>query len=156
MKYHFKLHKERNGYWAECLELEGCFAQGDSREDLNENMRKSLNLYIEEPEDSKDLFSLPDPSIRLSKNIVEVALDPQIAFTFMVRRLRLKHGLSQKEAAKKLGFDNVYSYQRLEARRCNPSLATLSKLNELFPEFSIDSLLPFDSRRRSSQKRING
>ncbi len=28
MKYHFKIHKEGKGFWAECLELEGCITQG--------------------------------------------------------------------------------------------------------------------------------
>ena len=140
MEYHFKVHRESGGFWAECMELEGCITQADSVEELKENMQEALNLYMEEPEESKDIFPLPDNSIRRSKTVVKVALDPQIAFAYMVRFYRLKHGLSQKKAAKELGFENVYSYQRLETRRCNPNLKTIYKIKQLFPELSIDQL----------------
>jgi antitoxin HicB len=138
MKYHFKVHKEAKYYWAQCLELEGCITQAKDLEELSDNMREALNLYVQESEDSKDLAALPDESIRKSKNIVEVALDPEIAFSFMVRYYRIKHGMTQKEAAKEMGFDTIYSYQRLEAKRCNPSLKIISKIKKIFPDFSID------------------
>ena len=32
-------------------------------EELQKNMQEALNLYVEEPEDSKELASLPDESI---------------------------------------------------------------------------------------------
>ena len=72
------------------------------------------------------------------RNIVEVYLDPLIAFAFMVRYYRIKHGLTQQQAAKKMGFDTIYSYQRLEGKRCNPSLKIMTKIKKAFPEFSID------------------
>lgn len=138
MKYHFKVHKEGEGFWAECLELGGCVTQGDSMAELHKNMQEALNLYIEEPEDSKDLPPFPNPSIKKSKTVLEVTLDPEVAFAFLVRYYRIKGGMTQHQAAKKMGFDKVYSYQRLESRRCNPSLKTISKVKEVFPEFSLD------------------
>lgn len=30
MFYHFKIHKEENKFWAQCLELPGCITQADS------------------------------------------------------------------------------------------------------------------------------
>ena len=53
MKYHFKIHKEKNLYWAECIELKGCVTQGKTLVELKKNMAEALNLYIEEPENSK-------------------------------------------------------------------------------------------------------
>lgn len=138
MKYHFKIHKEKRGYWAECLELEGCVTQGDNLKKLHENMKEALNIYIEEPENSKDLVPLPNKKIKKSKNIVEVQLDPKIALSFLVRQHRVKHRMTQKQVAKAMGFDNVYSYQRLESRRCNPTLDVMSRLKKVFPEISID------------------
>jgi|694.fasta_scaffold06861_2 antitoxin HicB len=138
MKYHFKVHKEGKGYWAECIELVGCITEADSMEELQKNMQEALNLYVEEPEDSKELASLPDESIQAARNIVEVALDPQIAFAFMVRYYRFKHGLTQQQAAKKMGFETIYSYQRLEGKRCNPSLKIITKIKRAFPDFSVD------------------
>lgn len=141
MKYHFKIRKEKDGYSARCLELEGCFTEGDTMDELRKNMEEALNLYIEEPEDSKELAALPNGRIRCSKSVVEVSLDPQIAFSFMVRYHRIKHCLTQQQAAKKMGFPDLYSYQRLEAKKCNPTLKILSKIKKLFPEFSIDYAL---------------
>ena len=50
MKYNFKIHKESEksgGYWAECLELPGCFAQAESLADLKVQMKEALDLYIQ-------------------------------------------------------------------------------------------------------------
>ena len=138
MVYHFKVHKEKGGFWAQCLELPGCVAQGDTLKELNKNMQEALNLYIEEPNNSDELAELPNESVNRSKNIVSVAVDPLIAFAFLVRYFRIKYGLTQSEAAKKMGFDTLYSYQRLEARRCNPSLKMIAKIKKVFPEFSVD------------------
>lgn len=138
MKYHFKIHKEGNGFWAQCIELSGCVTEADSMDDLQRNMQEALNLYVEEPEDSKELAVLPDESIHVTRNIIQVTLDPQIAFAFMVRYYRIKHGLTQQQVAKKMGFDTIYSYQRLEGKRCNPSLRIISKIKKVFPDFSID------------------
>lgn len=141
MKYHFKVHKEGDGFWAECIELSGCFTQGDSMEELRKNMEEALNLYIEEPADSKKLAVLPDNSVSLSRSIVEVPVDPSIAFAFMVRYNRIQQGLTQREAANKLGFENLYSYQRLENKKCNPTLKILSQIKKVFPNFSVDFAL---------------
>nr|NGX27718.1 hypothetical protein [Chlamydiota bacterium] len=97
MKYHFKIHKEGKHFWAQCVELEGCITQGTSLKDLRKNMQEALNLYVQEPESSKDLAALPDESIRRSKSIEEVSLDPQIAFSFMVRYYRIKYGMTQHQ-----------------------------------------------------------
>lgn len=141
MKYHFKIHREKGGFWAECLELEGCVTQAKTIEELCDNMEDALNLYIEEPEDSKFLAPFPDQSIKMSKTVVEVPVDPQIAFAALVRYYRLQKGLTQQQVAKMMGFDKIFSYQRLESKRCNPSLKTISKIKEVFPEFSLDIAL---------------
>lgn len=141
MKYHFKVHKEGNGFWAKCLELSGCVTEADSKEELYINMQEALNLYIEEPEDSNRLAALPDDTISLSRSIVEIPVDPAIAFAFMVRYNRIQQGLTQQEAANKLGFENVYSYQRLENKKCNPTLKIVSQIKKAFPNFSVDFAL---------------
>ena len=138
MEYHFNIHKEGKGFWAQCIELKGCFTQANNLKELQTNMQEALNLYIEESDDSDDVAALPDHSIKLKKNVVVVAVDPQVAFAFLVRYYRIKHGMTQREAAKKLGFPSIYSYQRLETRKCNPRLETIASLKKLFPELSID------------------
>jgi len=138
MTYHFRIHDE-GGLWAECIELEGCVTQGQDRAELGKNMQEALNLYLEEPESSAVIF--PETDSKLSgANVVAVEVDPSIAFSLQLRQLRLRHNLTQKEAAKRLGMRSLYSYQRLE-RRSNPSLATIKKVKTLFPDFSLDSVL---------------
>jgi predicted RNase H-like HicB family nuclease len=137
MKYHFKVHKEGKGFWAECIELDGCITQGDSKEELFKNMQEALNLYLEEPEDSTFLAPFPKKNLKLTRSIMEVPVDPEVAFGFMVRYHRIKKGLTQKKAALELGMKNLYSYQRLE-KRCNATLEMIGKLIKIFPKFSLD------------------
>jgi len=138
MTYHFRIHDE-DGFWAECIELEGCVTQGQDRVELEKNMKEALNLYLEEPKSSTVVFPAPaaEPP---GADVVAVEVEPAVAFSLQLRRLRLRHNMTQKEAAERLGMRNLYSYQRLE-RRSNPSLATIKKVKNLFPEFSLDSVL---------------
>lgn len=140
MFYHFKIHKEKNGFWAECPELKGCATQADNLDTLYKNMKEALNLYLHEPENSRVSFSLPYKNI-IGKNIVRVPVDPQIAFAIKMKITRAKKGLSQRQAADLLGMKNIYSYQRLEStKKANPSLSTIARIKEIFPEFNIDDL----------------
>ncbi|HON80084.1 MAG TPA: helix-turn-helix transcriptional regulator [Spirochaetota bacterium] len=109
-------------------------------EELEYNMREALNLYLDEPSESNCVFPLPDEKIKKKKNIVEIPVDPEIAFAVLLRHLRNKHNLSQNQAAKLLGMKNVYSYQRLE-KRANPNLKMIHRIKEVFPELRIDSIL---------------
>ena len=138
MKYHFKVHKEGKRFWAKCIELDGCYTQADSMHELNEMMQEALNLYISEPESSMDVAELPDDSIKAARNVVEVPVDAEIAFSFLIRYHRIKHGMTQSQVARKMGFENVNGYQRLERKKCNPNLKTLSKIKGIFPDFSLD------------------
>lgn len=141
MKYHFEVHKESDGYWAECIELPGCVTQGDTYEELYENMQDALNTYIYEPVNSTKLAALPDRNIKTSEEVVEVPVDPSIALGFQIRYLRLKYGYTQKEMAEKMGYDNIFSYQRLENKTNPLVLSKLNRLKEIFPEFSVDLAL---------------
>lgn len=137
MRYHFRVHEEDDGFWAECIELEVCVTQADTQEQLFKNMQDALNLYIQEPVDSDFLAALPNDKIRKTRNVVEVPVDSEVAFAFMVRYHRIKNKLTQQQAAKKMGFKNLYSYQRLE-KKCNATLDMITKLKVLFPKFSVD------------------
>lgn len=140
MRYHFKIHKEKGSFWAECIELPGCVTQGNTKEELYANMHEALNLYIEESEDSQYLAPLPKKLIKCNPGLVEVSVDPSVAFAFSIRYQRIKQGLTQREVADQLGMKGIYSYQRLE-RRCNPTLDLIHKLVLLFPALSLDKVL---------------
>ncbi len=141
MKYHFKYKKEGATYWARCVELRGCYTQGKTLQELKENMHEALNLYLDEPANSKTAFAPPKKFVK-GRNIIAVAIEPRIAFALNLRHLRAARGLTQKEAAKRLGFKNLFSYQRLESSKtANPELVTLAKIKELFPEFDLDEVV---------------
>lgn len=140
MHYHFKIHKEGKFYWAQCLELKGCITQAQSKLELQKNMVEALNLYLDEPADSQLIFSLPRKNVR-GRNIVEIKVEPAIAFAFSLRRMRLTKKMTQKQVAESLGLKNLYSYQRLEASKtANPSLSTLVNLKSVFPELNLDQV----------------
>jgi predicted RNase H-like HicB family nuclease/DNA-binding XRE family transcriptional regulator len=138
MVYHFRVHRDTDGLWAECLELEGCQTQADTEQELRTNAAEALNLYLDEPTESD--VRIPLPREVREKGIMEVAPDPGVALSALLRHLRREHNYTQQEVANRLGMKNIYSYQRLE-RRANPSLATINKIKRVFPELSVDYVL---------------
>lgn len=142
MTYHFKIHKEKKGFWAECIELEGCVTQADSVKELEKNASEALHLYLEEPEFSS--FKINPPQKRtVQPGVFGVTVDPMTAFAVQMRLTRQKKGLTQKETANRLGMKNIYSYQRLEsAKKANPNLSTIFRIKRIFPDFKIDDLFP--------------
>jgi antitoxin HicB len=139
MKYHFKIHKDSDALWAECLELPGCLTQADTVEELHLNMKEAMDLYLDEPEDSERLAPLPSEKIK-GRGIIEVSVDSRIAFGLYMKHLRNRHQFTQKQVADMLGMKNIFSYQRLE-RKANPSLTLLEKVKSIYPEFRVDELL---------------
>lgn len=138
MVYHFWVHESTPGYWAECIELDGCATQGDTIDELRANAYEALNLYLDEPATSGTVFPLPGE--HAGANVLDIPVEPEIALSVWLRNYRASHDYTQQDVARKLGMRNLYSYQRLE-RRSNPSLQTLRRLKRVFPELSIDAIL---------------
>lgn len=135
MKYHFRIHKEKpKGYWAECIELEGCVTSGDTLKELRISMREALNTYLDEIDENAYLAPLPSNDIA-GKSIEQVPVDPQIAFALLLRHERHRKKLTQKQMAVILNKKNAWSYQRLEKSSSNPTLATVVMIKEAFPKF---------------------
>jgi len=152
MVYHFKIHKEKKGFWASCIELKGCNTQADTLDKLHKNMKEALNLYLNEPENSSFSFPLPHEH-RPGKDIVEVPVDPKIAFALKMKLRRREKGLSQRQAADLLEMKNIYSYQRLEStRKANPNLSTIAKIKNIFPEFSIEEIFSSLKSKRGNSR----
>ena len=140
MKYHFRIHKERAGYWAEGVEISWANTQARTRGELAANMKEVLELCLEEPEDSSRVLPLPDPGIK-GRNIVEVSPDPKVALAAMVRRERMAHRLTQKAAAARMGIRHLRQYQRLESgKTANAVLETLARIKKAYPGFSLDAV----------------
>jgi len=47
-KFSVVVEKDRDGYFAFCPELQGCYTQGDSYEEVMENIRDAIRLHVED------------------------------------------------------------------------------------------------------------
>lgn len=141
MKYHFKIKKEAQGFSASCVELPGCVTQANDTDELQQNMEEALNLYLDEPPDSRTVFPFPDRTIK-GRNVVCVSVNPRIAFAFALRMFRRQRKLTQREAAALIGIQGALNnYQRLESSKtANPELETLVKIKRAFPDFPLDAI----------------
>jgi predicted RNase H-like HicB family nuclease len=48
--YHFSavVGHDADGYWARCTELPGCCVQGDTHEEVLQNLREACSLHVED------------------------------------------------------------------------------------------------------------
>lgn len=72
-KYRFSvvIEKDQDGYFAFCPELQGCYTQGESYEEVLENVRDAIRLHIEDRLACGESISQPE-SVSLTS--VEVAV----------------------------------------------------------------------------------
>ncbi|PRY24015.1 type II toxin-antitoxin system HicB family antitoxin [Pseudosporangium ferrugineum] len=45
-RFQLEVHKDENGYWAEVLDLPGCFASGRDLTELFEALSEAIGLYL--------------------------------------------------------------------------------------------------------------
>jgi predicted RNase H-like HicB family nuclease len=119
--------------------LDGCITQADSRDELYRNCEEALNLFLQEPGDSRIIFPLPSDSLDDEKEIMEIQVEPEIALAVLLRNYRINANMTQKQTAEMLGMKNIYSYQRLE-KRSNPTLNIIKKIHTIFPEIELSCL----------------
>lgn len=50
LEYTVTVHNEDGSYWAEVKELPGCFAAGDTPEELSEALAEAISFYLSTPE----------------------------------------------------------------------------------------------------------
>lgn len=46
MKFDVILHKEDNGYWAEVPVLKGCYTQGDTIDEIKDNIKEAIMAWL--------------------------------------------------------------------------------------------------------------
>ncbi len=56
-KYRFSItiEKDKDGYFAFCPELQGCYAQGDTYEEVLENIKDVVHLHIEDRAENEEI-----------------------------------------------------------------------------------------------------
>ena len=72
MKVNVIIEKDKYGYYAFCPELKGCHSQGDSLDEVLENIKEAIQLYLEtlSPQETLDY---------LSKEILTTSLEVSVA-----------------------------------------------------------------------------
>ena len=68
MKVSVIIEKDQNGYYAYSPELKGCHTQGDTLEEVLENIKEAIELYIE-------TLSPQEREYCLSKEILTTSMD---------------------------------------------------------------------------------
>jgi len=70
-KFSVVVEKDRDGYFAFCPELQGCYTQGSSYEEVMENIRDAIKLHVEDRiENGEDI----QQSESVSLTLMEVAV----------------------------------------------------------------------------------
>jgi predicted RNase H-like HicB family nuclease len=77
--------------------LEGCLTQGDTLEELYKMCAEALNLYLDEPSDSKIIFPLPDEILDNNKKLAKIMVKPEMAFAVLLRNYRLNANMAGSE-----------------------------------------------------------
>jgi predicted RNase H-like HicB family nuclease len=135
MKYHFKLHNDPDSLWAECIELPSCHSQADTISDLEFYMQEVLNLLLDEPSDSTIIFPYPDASLDSDDSLVQVEVEPSIAFKLLLRQRRIEKGWSRLDIQFKSGI-KPKRYLEIE-NTGNPCLSEIVGIIDAFPDLPI-------------------
>ncbi len=72
MKVNVIIEKDKYGYYAFSPELEGCHTQGDSLDEVLENIKEAIQLYLEtlSPEERDDYLNREILTTSLEVNVV--------------------------------------------------------------------------------------
>ena len=65
------IEKDKEGYFAFCPELQGCYTQGDTYEETQENMKDAIHLHVEDRIEEGE--EIPQPE-SVSLTSIEVAV----------------------------------------------------------------------------------
>lgn len=70
-KFSVVIEKDSDGYFASCPDLQGCYTQGDTYEEVLDNIRDTIRLHIEDRIESGE--DIPQ-SESVSLTLLEVAV----------------------------------------------------------------------------------
>jgi predicted RNase H-like HicB family nuclease len=65
------IEKDNEGYFATCNELQGCYTQGDTYEEVVENIKDAISLHVNDRLEANE--EIPQPE-EVSLTLMEVAV----------------------------------------------------------------------------------
>ena len=141
MKYHFNIYRKENGAClSDGIEIPDCTGKGETKDDLWENLKKALHIYLDDAVAAGERVPMPDNEYNGDTEVLRVPVDIKLAFPIILRNIRLGRNLTVEQAQQLMGLQSKSSYTRLEAK-CNPNLETLQRVFNAFPEFPIERVL---------------
>jgi antitoxin HicB len=128
LMYPAHIVKDDDTYLVSFPDLENVNTYGSSIEEALANAEEALNGCLES--DFGRNFAIPNPSLRDSPDMYQIAVAPNISLAIMLRTFRAER--SQIEIARELHI-SYQVYQRLEnPRKSNPTIKTLEKVARVF------------------------
>jgi len=117
-------------YWAIEVPILGIVSQGHSKKDAFDMIVDSIESLVNKKEFKVEVY----PG---EKSYFEIASEDVATLTaFLLRRQRMKHGLTLVEVSKRLGAKSFNTYARYEQGR---SVPTIDKFNLLLSALSEDN-----------------
>ena len=65
------IEMDEDGYFAKCNELQGCYTQGDTYEEVVENIKDAISLHVEDRLEANE--EIPQPKT-ISLTLMDVAI----------------------------------------------------------------------------------
>ena len=67
------VEKDREGYFASCHELQGCYTQGETYEKVLENIKDAIRLHVEDRLEAGEEISQPESVTHALSCLVEAS-----------------------------------------------------------------------------------
>ena len=128
-----------DNYWAIEVPILGIATQGHSKKDAFDMMADAIESLINKKDFKVNIY----PG---KKSYFEIASEDVATLTaFLLRRQRLKHGLTLVEVSRRLGAKSHNTYARYEQGR---SVPTIDKFSLLLSTLSEDNDFVLDESRK--------
>ena len=103
-------------------------------------MSEVLHQYLSSSRKTSDFLVLPceRPDL-LTGNIQRIKVDNSLAFGIILKYTRVKNNYTQQHLAEKLGYKNMWGYQRLEKDN-DVTIKTIYKILKVLPDLPIELL----------------
>nr|WP_321357174.1 type II toxin-antitoxin system HicB family antitoxin [uncultured Draconibacterium sp.] len=104
----------KDGWWAEVVDLPGCYSQGDTLEELKENLNEAIDLHIEglieigEAQDVDDRFITEELEYDIKVIVDELFNDLPVPVTEVAKRAGINRSLlAQYKAGRPMSEDQA-------------------------------------------------
>lgn len=97
---------------------------------------EQIGEFLSEKDNSVVGYSIENLNDNFDKLIF---LTPYQKLSIVIKKYRILKGKTQQEVADEMGI-KLLPYQRLESGENNPTLKTLLKVKEIFPEINLDKI----------------